>query len=259
MSAASDLSRRLDAARSARTSSPEATAAAIAGELVQDGMAFFRLQPDRAAFLQVVDALGVVDAHPHGDEDGVTRIQAESTPAGRATRGGFTTRGLYPHTDRSSTALPSEYLAQLCARNRSQGGGALLLDGERLLARLEHEDPTVRQVLEEPASVVFGGEAQHRGAILEPCAQDRLRLRFRHDDFGFYGRKVAAALETLLRIIDEEAIELQLSMGDGYVIDNLRWLHGRAAYDGEREMWRILFNGPGPFGLRPGVRAVARG
>lgn len=234
-----------------------AEARSLAHALRRDGLAFFRMAPDREAFRSLTASLGVIEPHTHSDADDITRIQAAGAPEGNATRRGFSTDGLFPHTDGSSSARPAAYLAQLCAENAAVGGEALFLDGTRILARLDAEAPVVRTILTRPSSVIFGDKVRFCGSILEPVGRNRLRLRFRYDDYGFYGREVASALNVLVRVIEEETVAIALPPGHGYLIDNARWLHGRRAYQGRREVWRILFNGPGPFALEAGIPTAA--
>lgn len=58
-------------------------------------------------------------------------------------------------------------------------------------------------------------------------------------------------------------IEFRLSVGQGYAVQNGRWLHGRGRFSGNREMLRILghpLSGiPIRYGFTAGVNAEATG
>jgi hypothetical protein len=47
---------------------------------------------------------------------------------------------------------------------------------------------------------------------------------------------------------------LVLDAGQGYILDNYRWLHGRRAFSGQRVMDRIHGNPLATLGMSPGFR-----
>jgi alpha-ketoglutarate-dependent taurine dioxygenase len=44
----------------------------------------------------------------------------------------------------------------------------------------------------------------------------------------------------------KHSFSIKLSAGEGYVINNRRWLHGRKEFSGEREFLRLLLSDRSP-------------
>jgi hypothetical protein len=65
-------------------------------------------------------------------------------------------------------------------------------------------------------------------------------VRFRQDELARFSPAVTAVLPQLLEAIRRRTIRFALNVGQGYVVQNGRWLHGRSGFDGLREMHRIL-------------------
>jgi hypothetical protein len=57
----------------------------------------------------------------------------------------------------------------------------------------------------------------------------------------------------LLAAIERHTHTFDLSPGQGYVVDNHRWLHGRDAYHGPRALYRLHGEPLPELGLRSGI------
>ncbi|WP_369797512.1 TauD/TfdA family dioxygenase [Nocardia sp. CNY236] len=62
-------------------------------------------------------------------------------------------------------------------------------------------------------------------------------------------------LPQLAEAIDRHAIRFTLEPGDGYVLHNHRWLHGRTAFTGDRVMYRLSLDPHPEFAIRSGFIA----
>lgn len=196
----------------------------------------------RPLFCQTVAALGVPRLHRDSDVDGITTI-AVRPDAERAGFAGFGSHALNPHTEGSALARPPQLLALVCQSRADVGGHSVLVDGLRLYDYLVAEAPDALQALFQPRSVLFGGANGFLGSIFERT-DERIRLRLRLDDLAQFSPDVAAHLPTLWAAIEATALRLTLAPGDGYVLSNSRWLHGRSGFGGCRVMLRLLADLP---------------
>jgi Taurine catabolism dioxygenase TauD, TfdA family len=222
---------------------------ALVSRLAQHGVATFDRVEDSSALLRLARSLG--DVLPHRDSDlrGVTTLErTESGSSPRRGYLGFSSRELFPHTDGSSIASPPPLVMFACSQPAPQGGHTILVDARALWRRLSVTRPRILDELSRPLSVRFGGEQAHVGSIFEGVEGDqppldgtrRLCVRFRWDGLAQCAPSTTAALPALLVLIRETAVSFELARGQGYVVQNGRWLHGRTAYAGFRRVHRVL-------------------
>jgi gamma-butyrobetaine dioxygenase len=136
------------------------------------------------------------------------------------------------HTDSQDyLGAPPKLQIMACVRAAARGGESLLVDGRALLERC---DPALRDaLLHEPRRQRF-----YFGDIVGPTVALKrghhvwtLSPIPHHDPIGeALARELARA----------PVIELALRAGDVLVVDNHRMLHGRTAFEGEREFVRVL-------------------
>eukprot|EP00873_Tetraselmis_striata_P026110 jgi/Tetstr1/446374/TSEL_033916.t1 len=148
-------------------------------------------------------ALGRVRPHPHSDADGATTIAPRPGTDLRAGQLGFSREHLPPHTDASAMEFPPDLLLNVCATPAARGGEALLVDMRAVLARALQLHP----------------------GMTTAC---------------FLTPPVLAEATALLGLVDAMTVQLHLKRGQGYIVDNHWWLHGRTRFDGPREVIRIL-------------------
>ncbi len=77
-------------------------------------------------------------------------------------------------------------------------------------------------------------------------------VRLRLDDLAQFSPQATRALPALRATISRHAITFALAAGQGYVLDNHRWLHGRRAYTGHRVIYRVTGNPATHLGIAPG-------
>lgn len=175
---------------------------------------------------------------------------------------GFGTGALPPHTDRSGVAEPPALLLVVCGRKSATGGECIAIDGQAVYADLAMNQPDAVQVLTQPRTALFGGASGHLGSIFEHAQGGRIRVRYRRDRLVKYSPEISRWLPALDAAIDRHTIRFVLDPGQGYVLHNHRWLHGRAASTGERVMHRLSLNPHPEFAIpsgfvAPGVLGVA--
>jgi len=101
--------------------------------------------------------------------------------------------------------------------------------------------------------VLFGGAAGCLGSIFSNSG-DRITIRLRLDDLAQFSSETMRWLPVLRAAIDRHATVLRLNTGQGYILDNHRWLHGRRAFTGQRVMYRVNGNPLPDLGITPGFQ-----
>ncbi len=210
----------------------------VSARLREDGLAVLAGITGRAALTALARELMTIRPHRDAAPDGVTEIT--DTGAAAAGYAAFTGAGLIPHTDGTAVADPPQLLLLACVRPAGEGGATLVADGARVAAALAGRHPGALPALSAPKSAWFGTPADgYLGAVCEPAGPGRMRLRLRLDDLARFSPDAACAVPALRAAISANAVTLRLGPGDGVVLCNTRWLHGREPYAGRRVMLRI--------------------
>ncbi|MCX4096366.1 TauD/TfdA family dioxygenase [Nocardia sp. alder85J] len=238
-------------------------AAGVAAGLAADGFARFDRIRSRAQLVTLGTCLGRIIAHRDSDDDGVTILEHRAGLAARLGFEGFGTGALPPHTDRSGIAEPPALLVVVCGRKSTTGGDCIAIDGRKVFADLAANEPEAAHALCQPRSVLFGGAAGHLGSIFEPVQGGRIRIRYRRDGLAKYSPELSRWLPVLDAAIERYTVRFMLEPGQGYVLHNHRWMHGRLAFTGGRVMYRLSLN-PHPefailsgFGERDSAEVIA--
>jgi hypothetical protein len=179
-------------------------------------------------------------AHRDSDARGITPIR--ETPGRDPTRDiGLTTAALPPHTDRPAIKVPPRVLLLWCKRASGEGGEAIVVNASDVVRHLGERDAGALKAVCEPEAAIFRtGSDQFVGPVfrVEDGVVTEARLRF--DPFVHFSCNVARALPSLESAIGDVARAFSLRPGTGYALRNDIWLHGRAAYSGDREMSRVM-------------------
>jgi hypothetical protein len=208
-------------------------------ELRQDGLAVFSGVADRADLREVAARLLTAYSHPDSGPDGVTVITGSGDEHGRGLAA-FTRAELQPHTDRSTVPEPPLLVMIVCAGPADRGGESLVVDGKLLHDVLAAEDEQTLQILSRPRSALFGGAGGYLGAIFESTAEGRVAVRMRMDELGQFSPDVTRVIPRLVTLAEQHMLTLPLHAGQGYVLNNSRWLHGRTRFSGKRTILRVL-------------------
>lgn len=201
-----------------------------------DGLVTFT-SVDEEEVLRAARSVGEIMLHPDSNAQGVTPI--------RLTEGrvdvGLTTGELMAHTDRPATEAPPRLLFLWCKRGSTTGGEAVAYCGHDLVRHLERHDPAALAAVTSPQAAIFRtGPHEHTGPIIEIVDGEVVGVRLRFDRLIHFSWDVARNLPALLGALDAVARRFALEPGQGYILDNLTWFHGRTAYTGDREMSRLM-------------------
>lgn len=184
--------------------------------------------------LQLAKQLVSIRPHRSAGPDGVSVITDRGdTRSGYAA---YSTAGLPPHTDGTSMPTPPRLIFLACQAQAGEGGESQLIDGRAVYRTLAGHHPAELAALSKLGSAVFNG----RPASVFERVGGRIMVRCRFDDLVEYSPAASAAVPALKAAIAEHTDSVHLAPGQGYVIDNSRWIHGRAAFAGERVMLRVL-------------------
>lgn len=214
------------------TGAVELGAHSIADQLARDGLVLVRRGSVEAVRALLADWTAPVE-HPDEHEAGLTRIG----PCGGMSQGGagFTRVALRPHTDRSLQPEPPSVLAAVMVEPAVSGGDTLLADGAAVLRVLR------RRCLPEVGDRVWLRTADGAAVPVVARRGGLVRIRFRDDGlarpFSDWGPAEVAALRESISTV---ARSVPLRAGDGYIVHNHRYLHGRSSFRGRRTLTRML-------------------
>lgn len=140
------------------------------------------------------------------------------------------------HTDSQMfLGAPAALQILVCVKPGERGGESVLVDGARLLARLEREDPAL-------ASALFDVDRLQRfyfGDVAGPTVALRGgHLSWTLAPVGAPDDRIAVDLDW--QLASECPVVHALRAGDALVASNHRMLHGRRPFDGDRELVRLL-------------------
>jgi alpha-ketoglutarate-dependent taurine dioxygenase len=206
----------------------------------EDGIIFLR----GATAQSLVSSLGgwtEIFHHPHADQLGVTIISPRAQSSDLPGMKGFTNDALAPHTDRSTTSNPPAILATAVIEAASRGGRAMLCDGLAMLLTLRAEGLTIDDL----SKIYLETEDGSRNGVFD-FDGEKCRIRYRDDNVAHpqgtaSGRVALACLRRFL----PRGITIDMKEGDGYIVHNHRYLHGRQCFAGDRKIVRILANASG--------------
>ncbi len=217
--------------------------ASINSDINSFGISLIKDLNNKAAMLELSSKFGVIFDHPDSGEDGVTVIIPKKD-CGPNTLG-LSQSNLIPHTDRSIMTIPPHLLLNVMVHPAKKGGESIFIDGYELFRRLKIVDYELWQATQQYRSIIFSdGKQEVPGQIFNQLTAHSLIIRFRFDSNIYFNAVIASKLNTLLNVIHTLQQSLTLEPGTAYLINNHRWLHGRTAFEGEREVWRTLIQNP---------------
>ncbi|TDC81855.1 TauD/TfdA family dioxygenase [Actinomadura sp. 7K507] len=204
------------------------------GLVVLDGMA------SRDAVLALAFRVMDITAHRDSDPDGLTTIRDSGRHQDRPGFGGFTDKELAPHTERSGLATPPRLMLLVCGRPADQGGECLLTDARAVHAELMANRREAALALADPRTTFFGAGDGHAAQVFSAHPEGRVSVRLRLDGLARWSPLVQPYVRDLWEVTLRHQISLRLAAGQGYLLDNSRWLHARRAFTGDRLCWRAL-------------------
>jgi alpha-ketoglutarate-dependent taurine dioxygenase len=233
------MMKSLDTGKFSVTLAPDA----IRRTLQEHGLAVVEGLTSEFLATELASALGTIIPHRDSEVSGMTRIKFDSSRAGTAGLQGFSGQALFPHTDRSCLESPPHLILLVCAQQSEEGGVTTMVDGPELMEALKCDFPELLQEMCSPAAACFDdGEYRYKGPLFENARDGSTCVRLRNDRLAFFSAPLADKLKELYSVILAMTRRFELQAGQAYVVNNRRWLHGREAFKGDREMWRYLIN-----------------
>ncbi len=226
-----------------------------AAQLRERGLVTFSGITGRAELIDIALQIMAIRPHRDADPDGVTVITKTQEESSGYT--GFTDAELIPHTDGTAVPNPPGLLLLVCRQAADEGGSTRVVDGARVIRALADQHPASLGPLSAPQAAFFGTAGAYLGAPLEPAGPDRMRIRLRLDDLAWFSTQTAGAIPLLRTAIAAHTQTFRLREGEGLLLSNTRWLHGRDNFAGHRSMLRILGDPLPATGILPGFPSPA--
>ena len=214
----------------------------LAAQLGEHGLATFDGIASREQALNLAATVMTLWPHRDSEEDGITVLSDRGDTAQQPGLAGFGNTALDLHTETATIAEPPQLMMLTCISGASSGGACRLADGYKIFRHLRDGFPDLLEQLCQPRSVLFGGAVGYLGSVFELGIDRRVRIRLRTDKLAKFSPQVAHRISQLRQEINRCAVGIPLQPGQGYLLANTRWLHGRDAFDGNRLMYRILGN-----------------
>jgi hypothetical protein len=194
----------------------------------------------REELLELSSGFGDLLMHRDADPDTVTVVKHVPSMAGRDGYAGLEAGPLRPHTDGSGNDIVPKYITLWCTHNDGIGGECTMADGVAVVEDLLRDNPWVVEILSSNGAAIYkSGDEMYAGPVIWNDG-GTWKIRLRIDSNGFFSAEAIHAVEVLREAIAARTFTFPLNPGEGYVVDNERYLHGRLTFDGEREMLRTL-------------------
>lgn len=205
----------------------------------EHGIARFQLE-SRAELIELSRRFGPLLTHRDADPDTVTVVRHVPEKDGLDGYAGLAAGPLRPHTDGSGNSIVPKYITLWCARNDGIGGECTMADGQAVVEDLLRDSPWVVERLSAPHAAIYrSGHEEYRGPVITRTG-DRWKIRLRLDTNGYFATETLQSVVALRDAIAARTFTFPLAPGEGYIIDNERYLHGRLTFQGSREMLRTL-------------------
>jgi alpha-ketoglutarate-dependent taurine dioxygenase len=236
----------------------------IADHLVTHGYAVIEAWDAEAATLkEISEHFGRVQSHIRADASGVVGISTEAAvnrewEKYRSEYIGVSAEEFLPHTDGSYLhglvyqddtyiqLFPPKMLVLQCCQNAAEGGGNVLIDGQRVYRDLAKEKPKYLDALSTKGCVTYCRDDQIAldSAVFETLDDGAIMLRFRYDAAAYVANWALDAFNAVQADYFANPCyqsHLRLTRGQILLIDNYRMLHGRDAFSsGQAEPKRSL-------------------
>ncbi|WP_374777125.1 TauD/TfdA family dioxygenase [Streptomyces sp. NBC_01310] len=212
----------------------------IDAQLRTQGLATVEGLMSRTAVLAFAQRAMRVVPHRDSDPDGLTTIQDIGRRSQQPGLRGLGSGELLAHTERSSEPRPPQLMLLVCQRPATTGGDVVLADGQAVHDYLAEHSPAALEALALPNTAFYGDGGGHPAQVFTRHPGRRASIRLRQDSLASFSPLVAGYLPQLRQAIDAVQQRLTLEVGQGYLIDNSRWLHARTAFTGDRLCLRAL-------------------
>lgn len=212
----------------------------IADQLRERGLVTVEGLVSRTAVLSFASRTMEIVPHRDSESDGLTTIRNTEQLAGRPGFAGFGSGELAPHTERSGIPVPPRLMLLVCRQKATSGGESLLADGREVHTEIFQNSYEAGEALSTPRTAYFGAGDGHLTEIFTQYGDAGVSIRLRLDRLAQFNPTVQPYLSRLRSVICRHQLCLPLTEGQGYLLDNQRWLHARTAFTGDRVCWRAL-------------------
>ncbi|GAU71130.1 putative taurine dioxygenase [Streptomyces sp. NBRC 110611] len=126
-------------------------------------------------------------------------------------------------------------------------------DGRAVHSDLQANQPNALAALTEPRAAFFGRADGVFAPVFDHAPGGQLSIRLRQDGLVRWHPFTRTYVPPLRTSATRHQQPLELGAGEGYLLDNHRWLHARTAFLGPRRCYRALGNPrfPLPRGFAP--------
>ncbi|MFI1019998.1 TauD/TfdA family dioxygenase [Streptomyces olivaceus] len=194
----------------------------------------------RAKVLAFAQHVMTLVPHPDSDPDALTTIRDRGATSRRPGLAGLGTGELLAHTERSSHPRPPRLMLMVCQQPAASGGDVLLTDGRALHDLLLERAPRALEMMALPGTAFYGDGGGHLSQIFTRHRGERVSIRLRQDALVAFSPLITPHLPHLRTAIEALQQRITLDVGQGYLIDNSRWLHARTSFCGNRLCLRAL-------------------
>lgn len=204
-------------------------------------------QAERDTLLRLSYACGNLQMHERADKEGVVEVSSSGDNQKNLDTSVFRglSAGLFPpHTDGAyldtyyfengslKEVAPPKLIILQCVRKAERGGESILVDCQKILHDIHHNDRRLLDHVFRPAALFYRGSNKSVNApIFSEVYKGKFWIRFRDDV------KVKKSLErSMSKLFDEyisdRAYHVEFKLPDNAfaIIDNLRMLHMRRAF-----------------------------
>lgn len=172
-----------------------------------------------------------------------SNISPDPTRAADNSGLGYTNLGLNLHTDRSGLPTPPRFIAGCLSIKSKSGGTSTFSDGLKTFEELKNKNPSLISVFSVEGSVVIRRKSNFLPTQLFSIDDNRpSTIRFRNDNDIYIRPDDLPRFRELIDFFDKNMFSINLDEGDGYIIDNHRYLHGRTSFEGTRQFQRLLMD-----------------
>lgn len=214
-------------------------ARAVIRAINDDGFCLFKSLPSEK-LLWLAQEIGTIVYHPDANEEGVMRIYPDESKVVGVVGGAFSRKLLPLHTDgkgvsqcsatiRDGTVRngPADFiLFQVIEVDKPVGTLSTFCDGRRLFDALSQKDPELCAFLKSPRAIkkyTTQPDYEYSGPLFSETSAG-VTLRFNCVESENWPR---GYLRRFCKAAEELTYRVPIGLGQGFIIDNRRMLHGR--------------------------------
>ncbi|MGW2597111.1 TauD/TfdA family dioxygenase [Streptomyces klenkii] len=172
--------------------------------------------------------------------DGLTAIDDTDQHSARPGLSGRIGSGLALHTEGSALVAPPRLALLVCTGPAPRGGQVLLVDSRTVHMELAQRHPDAVAVLSGPRAGFFGPSTGIFAPVFARDEGGRVSVRYRQDSLVRWNPLAQMHLHAFRRAAERNQQMLALAAGQGCLMDNHRWLHACAAFEGPRRCYLAL-------------------